>query len=259
LTFQDSFLVSGYEFFNLSKQSFCPRYQKKNEIIEENDLIFSNLDNLGEFLDNPPKVKVRLITHNSDSKFTLDHLNKVKNFVNKVYPINCILSEKEYPLIKKIPLGFVDNPYKPHKFFQEIKEEKNQKNIFVYQNFSINTNVSERTKCSEFFENKKWVLKEQNLSPVEFYRQLSKSQYSLSPQGTGIDCHRIYESIFLDCVPILKTSPLNDLYEKLPALIVEDWNELTEDFLKEKYEILFSSLKQWKEINKNWYKAEFWL
>jgi hypothetical protein len=94
---------------------------------------------------------------------------------------------------------------------------------------------------------------------MDFYRQLSKSQYSLSPQGTGIDCHRIYESIFLDCVPILKTSPLDDFYERLPVLIVEDWNTLTEVFLKEKYEALFSSLKEWKEINKNWYKAEFWL
>lgn len=255
----DSFLVSGYEFYKLSKQSFCPRYQNKNEELEENDFVFVNLSNYSSFLQNLPKVKVRLITHNSDSSFTLQHLEPVKNIVNKIYAINCILKESDYPIIKKIPLGFVDTFYKPHNFFSDIEKEKNQKSIFVYQNFSIGTNISERTKCSKVFENKDWVLKEQNLPPTEFYRQLSRSQYALSPEGTGIDCHRIYESIYLDCIPIIKSCSLDDFYQKLPILMVEDWADISESYLKENYDLLFKKLKEWKEINKNWYKTEFWL
>ena len=45
----------------------------------------------------------------------------------------------------------------------------------------------------------------------------------LSPEVTGIDCHRIYESIYLGSIPILKTSELDYFYEKLPVLIVKNF------------------------------------
>jgi hypothetical protein len=249
-------LVSGYEFYKLSKQSFCPRYPDKKENIEENDLVFVNLDNFGNFLNNIPKNKFRLLTHNSDSRFTEQHFDVVKNHVNKIYAINCIVKND---LVQKIPLGFVDTFYKPHEIFSEIEKEKNFKSIFVYMNFSINTNYNERSKCFENFCNKNWVLKEKDLHYKDFYTQLSKSQYALSPEGTGIDCHRIYESIFFDCIPIIKSNPLDDLYQKLPVLIVKDWNDVTESFLKENYEFFYNRLIVWKSNNTSWYTSEFWL
>jgi len=249
-------LVSGYEFYKLSKRSFCPRYPEKNEHIQENNLVFVNLDSFGELLKNLPENKFRLITHNSDTRFTEHHFDLVKDKVNKIYAINCIIKND---LIQKIPLGFVDTCYKPHENLKKIEEEENIKSIFVYMNFSINTNINERTKCFNTFSSENWVTKEQNLPPVEFYRQLSKSKYSLSPEGTGIDCHRIYESLLFNTIPIIKSGLLDDLYSNLPALIVKDWCEVSENVLKENYESLYTKLENWKKNNPNWYKAEFWL
>lgn len=254
---EESFLVSGYEFYKLSTVSFCPRYHKKNIDIEENDLVFVNLDSFAEFLKNLPTKKFRLITHNSDSTFSEDHLNAVKNHANKIYPINCTVSSCS--LIQKIPLGFVDSLYKPHSIFSQIEKEENTKSIFVYSNFSVNTNPSERNKCLDFFKDKSYVTKEQNIPPIDFYRQLSRSQYSLSPEGTGIDCHRIYESIFFDCVPIIKSCPLDDFYENMPVLIVEDWADVSEKFLEQRYDEFFEKLINWKTKNYNWYKAKYWI
>lgn len=254
---EDSFLVSGYEFYKLSTISFCPRYHKKNTDIEENDLVFVNLDSFGEFLKNLPTKKFRLITHNSDSRFQEDHLNAVKNHANKIYSINCTISGCS--LIQKIPLGFVDFLHKPHSMFSQIEKENNTKSIFVYSNFSINTNPSKRNRCLDFFKDNSYVLKEQNLAPTDFYRQLSRAQYSLSPEGTGIDCHRVYESIFFDCIPIIKSCPLDDFYKNLPVLIIDDWGEINENYLNENYNLFYNKLKSWKNENSNWYKAEYWL
>lgn len=62
-----------------------------------------------------------------------------------------------------------------------------------------------------------------------------KGQYafSISPRGIGLDCHRTWEDLVLGCIVIVKSSPLNPLYEGLPVVIVKDWSEITpENFEK---------------------------
>lgn len=57
----------------------------------------------------------------------------------------------------------------------------------------------------------------------------AKGQYafSISPHGAGLDCHRTWEDLLLGCIVIVKTSPLDPLYEGLPVVIVKDWSEIT--------------------------------
>ena len=59
----------------------------------------------------------------------------------------------------------------------------------------------------------------------------TKVQYafSISPHGNGFDCHRTWEDLILGCIVIVKTSPLDPLYEGLPVVIVQDWSEVTEE------------------------------
>jgi hypothetical protein len=255
--------VSGYEFHKLAHHSFCPRYpiNLNPQSIKENDLIFVNLDSLSDFLNifssNPPKNKFRLITHNSDGSFNHQHLDRLLPYVSEIYPINCAL--KGSAIIKKIPLGFVDNIYKPHHIFKKIRDKNDVKSIFVYMNFAINTNYTKRTECQQIFSNKTWVLSQSDIPAEDFYIQLSKSKYVLSPEGTGVDCHRIYESIFLDAIPIIKSCFLDDFYERLPILIVKNWEDATEDFLVENYSFYFERLKKWQYENPNWHSAKFWI
>ena len=59
---------------------------------------------------------------------------------------------------------------------------------------------------------------------------LIKGQYafSISPPGNGYDCHRTWEDLVLGCIVIVKTSPIDPLFEGLPVVIVKDWSEITE-------------------------------
>jgi hypothetical protein len=48
----------------------------------------------------------------------------------------------------------------------------------------------------------------------------------LSTTGNGLDCHRTWELLYLGCIVVTKTSPMDPLYEGLPVIIVEDWHEV---------------------------------
>lgn len=56
--------------------------------------------------------------------------------------------------------------------------------------------------------------------------------FVLSPPGGGLDCHRTWEALALGCIPILKRSSIAPLFEGLPVLFVDDWDELTKDLLE---------------------------
>ncbi len=60
----------------------------------------------------------------------------------------------------------------------------------------------------------------------------AKYAFVVSPHGNGLDCHRTWEALCLGCIPIVRTSPIDGLFEGLPVYIVHDWNEVTEDNLK---------------------------
>ena len=55
--------------------------------------------------------------------------------------------------------------------------------------------------------------------------------FVLSPRGGGYDCHRTWEALLLGCIPIVKSSGLDPLFEGLPVLLVKEWSDLTKDRL----------------------------
>ena len=82
----------------------------------------------------------------------------------------------------------------------------------------------------------------------------SKFMFVLSPRGGGYDCHRTWEALVLGCIPIVKTSGLDPLYEDLPVCIVESWSDITTEYLQ-KY---LDSLKD-KRFNYDKLSLKYWV
>ena len=80
------------------------------------------------------------------------------------------------------------------------------------------------------------------------YEITHKSYYTLSPRGYGEDTHRFYEAIYLDSIPIVKktNTPFDKLYKKFPCLVINEWNEVTEELLLSNKEILMQKIKDFK-------------
>lgn len=66
------------------------------------------------------------------------------------------------------------------------------------------------------------------------WKEQSAYAFVASPHGVGLDCHRTWEAMALGSVPIVKTSPLDSLYEDLPVLIVDSWESVTPELLRDK-------------------------
>lgn len=63
----------------------------------------------------------------------------------------------------------------------------------------------------------------------ELWKKKGEYAFSICPPGNGYDTHRAWEDLILGCIVIVKSSPLNPLYEGLPVVIVNDWSEITEE------------------------------
>lgn len=94
------------------------------------------------------------------------------------------------------------------------------------------------------------------LERKETWFNQSNYAFVLSPHGNGLDCYRTWESLMLGCIPIVKKSKIDVLYTNLPVLIVERWQDITNELLIQtihqfqhqtfQYEKL--SLEYWKQI-----------
>ena len=81
------------------------------------------------------------------------------------------------------------------------------------------------------------------------YDKTLESRYALCPRGCGVDTHRFYECIYLGCVPIVvRTHTVFDrLYHPVtgfPCLVVERWQDVTEELLDARYPDCFARMRE---------------
>jgi len=160
-----SSFISAYEFYKLAKWSFCPQFgiHLNPELIDENDIIFLNLDYFIQFMNlvshNRTPHKFILIIHNSYTVFTFFHFQSISNIVKHVYTIN---SHVLHSAVTSIPLGFMDDIYISHKLFNDLNQNlylDKHRDILLYYNFSINKNKLKRIECLNEFQKKKRIKK----------------------------------------------------------------------------------------------------
>ncbi len=118
-----------------------------------------------------------------------------------------------------------------------IALQKKKRPTFCYLNY---TPRPVRIDCTNHFSNIPMV---QRGTFEEYLQDLSDSVFVVSPPGNGIDCHRTWEALLMGCYPIVKSSTLDPLYEGLPVVVVKEWREATESFLRQKQEEFDS--KEW--------------
>ena len=188
-------------------------------------------------------------------------VEKTDKILKSVYLISwytknaCILHEK----LKPTPLG-PKWQWRSTAFFGEDKTEtlsilnrlclspdkmlKNSelKQNILYFNFTAwttnepkykpHTNI--RNNVIEDLKNKGFKYNE-NSDFESYMNELTTYKFCISPPGRGIDTHRTWEAFMVGTIPIILSSPLNDLYKTLPAIVIDDFSIITEDYLNEKY------------------------
>ena len=150
------------------------------------------------------------------------------------------------------------------------KLQSNSKNLKkVYCNWNINTTPNRKgilTKLKnakiEYFWGRNEVeenVDNKHLSFYDYYEQMSKCQFVISPPGNGMDCHRTWEALYMGCFPVVIKNPFWEGFKELPIIQVKDYSELTYDllnsFLGKEYNYEKIYMKYWEnritnELNK---------
>jgi hypothetical protein len=219
-------MISGKAFAEYAHSIVDPRYPERQPFrystARANEWVFINGDYLSDFLRQLPIVgfkKFTIIIHNTDRSFGQSELQRLLPIANHIYAVNCMV---HHPLVTQIPLGFVD---KQIPFLREFKPPNIERDIEVYMNFTSSTNASKRQDCVEALQHDSRITQRTGLTVPEYYNDLCRSKFVLCPEGTGIDTHRVYESLFCGATPVVLRNALSPLYEKLPVCIVEKWTD----------------------------------
>ena len=168
--------------------------------------------------------------------------------------------EKYYPL----PLGVAQRREifsRRNSYIELFKKLRNEpKTKLLTGTFSLEDN-EERVALAKQFAGKSYYSPSKQDLPFDRYlKELASSVFTLSPRGWGPDSYRTWEALLVGAIPIVKRgeygvmecvkknlkgsyssyksairSQLDRLYEHLPILVVDDWREVTKEFLEKKY------------------------
>ncbi len=219
------------------------------ETVPAKSTIFVNGDILGEFLELVhPKIlnPYILVVHNTDWMIP----GRYKSYLDDPKILVLFTQNPDgtvHPKLHLLPIGIENRHWNPknRELLQETKKLELEKKFLLYSNFNRETFPSERTEVLNRFASAPFVYTSVRKPYPEFVRDLAFSKFVLSPRGNGLDCHRTWEALYAGAYPVVRSSPLDPLFEGLPVVIVQNWEEVTESFLQQKFEE-FSQRSDWQ-------------
>jgi hypothetical protein len=171
-----------------------------------------------------------LITHNSDENINTDNpiintlLSNPK--IKKWYAQNLSLrNNKIFPL----PIGIANKQWS-HGNLQNLTNIDAEKTENIFFNFVIRSEI--RKICYDKLVSKVPFI--DKLNQLDYYKKLGKYKFCVCPEGNGSDTHRVWESLYLRCVPIVVRTPFIELLKEhlnIPICILDSWDDLQIDKL----------------------------
>jgi hypothetical protein len=222
-----------------------------NRFINESNtdnIVFCKTDYIPEY---KGKIVDTFITHNSDYHIT----KEVYDFGPRARTWFCQNKDFNNDNLISLPIGLENfepvfnaqsqfgrystlpqNGFSKKEYIIELSAQKQEHDKLVYLNINPTTYRSERNLVIDLFRDKSWVTFKSNLDWKEYYNDISRHKFVISPRGNGVDCHRTWESLYLRSIPIvLKSIHMNE-FSDLPILLIDSWEQVTEDFLLTEYD-----------------------
>ena len=89
---------------------------------------------------------------------------------------------------------------------------------------------------------------------VEFYNdttyfnELKTHTFVASPPGNGLDTHTTWEALLAGCIPIVPHSSLDPMFKDLPVWLINDWDEVTDETVKDRANYFKKNIWNWDKI-----------
>ena len=227
--------ISIYDIITSDKylNEFVKKYYKTDVIVNKNSSVWRSK------IHNPPDKNTDIIISGHSDYGITDDLVQYYN-PSIWWTINKQTSD---PRVHALPLGITNNTSESElhpiygnleSMIQVMNEPKRDKNL-VYMNFNINTH-SERNNVFNLFKDKSWITigKIENTisGRTNFLRDIRNHTFVLCPRGNGIDTHRLWETLYMGSIPIVKNNLAYSDFKDLPICFVDSWEQITPEFLQ---------------------------
>lgn len=168
-----------------------------------------------------------LVTHNSDENIIAKYLQLLESpqLIRMFSQNPCIV----HPRLSILPIGVANSMWKHGSVHvvQQIRDAPPPKSELTYFFFNILTNFTERDICKRSLQQKGLVFDRQRPYP-DYLTWLARHLFCISPDGNGVDCHRVWECYYCKVIPVLKRSVFTGYLEKigLPCIVIDNWDDL---------------------------------
>ena len=120
------------------------------------------------------------------------------------------------------------------------------------------TNCEQRSTAYNMFKNLDWVTCQEGANGIQnivpYFDSMIKHRVVLCPDGNGIDTIRMWESLYMGCVPIVFRHVFTEFFARyLPIILIDSLSEINPGMLSEQ-------LKQMQERTYNYdmLKISYW-
>lgn len=252
--------ISGDSFCSLADHIFDDDYTFIDPTkVKKGQIIFVATGFLSKFLfEIHPYITEPycLITHNSDmgipNRFFLYLLDE------RILVWFARNAEIAHEKIVPIPIGLKNRHFSigDIEILKNVQEEDISKKYLLYFNFYNEYCEEERAPLKRYFSSKEYAQEGTPQNYEGYLKEVKASKFILSPRGRGLDSFRTWESMYLGVIPIVITSYLDHFFEDLPVLIIQDWNEITEDFLEKKYDEMSKKTYDLQKLTFSYWKEK---
>ncbi len=246
----ESDLITGEKFAHACDSMFFHYdYINRNPVGGNQRVIYADTHKYEELIQQlPPNRNFTLVTHNSDRNADDGMVANLPANVTKWFSQNvCSDSSK----VTCLPIGLENNRWFPEisKKAKIVSHSKSSRlpSKLLYVNHAVWTNPSARQPVYDLLQNKSWatcILNSKNgIAFDEYVDSILDHFFIASPNGNGSDCHRTWEVLYLNRVPIVTRNgrQAEAMFEGLPVLLIDSWDQVTEDFLRSKMDYFMTS------------------
>lgn len=227
--------------------------------LKDGDSIYICSSALQDFVDNYlNKIRTTfvLVTGDSDAAIPVQALTEQafhqlieSKLLIAWFSQNLVFSPKQYHNLRHLPIGLdyhtlasQNHSWGPRSspktqedlLFAVAKKAKpfHERQIKAYTTFHFELGRGGRKQAYDQIPRNLIYYEPVKTTRLVSWKNQSNYAFVVSPPGEGLDCHRTWEALCLGCIPIILSTPLDDLFEDLPVLIVKSWSEITLALLK---------------------------
>lgn len=227
--------------------------------LKDGDSIYVCSSALQDFAENyldKIRTKFVLVTGDSDAAIPVQALTESafhrligSEFVIAWFSQNLVFSPKQYPKLRHLPIGLdyhtlasQNHSWGPRSspktqedlLFAVAKKAKPfyERPKKAYTTFHFELGRGGRQQAYNQIPRELIHYEPEKTTRLVSWKNQSNYAFVASPPGEGLDCHRTWEALCLGCIPILLSTPLDDMFEDLPVLIVKSWTDVTLDLLE---------------------------